>query len=448
MPSSEQSRSSATKPPTYYADVDKAINLLGPPPHWMLYWGNYVVAALLLGLVILAAWIRYPDEIQVDIQLTTSIPPVVAAAHSNNYIVQVLAEEGQTVVEEQTILLLDSEAEWPAIQALSTFLQGIEALDNPIEVQHLNWEENLSVGALRTSYATLINHVQELQFWLSRDQLGLRAQRIEEQLVQNQQVVEQLSLQLATVQQERALAEANFESFSMLLKKEAATQVEVDQAQSRLLQSQRQLDLQQQLLYQQEQSRIQLEQEKLRLAESYSEEINVAWLALKQQTRSLRQGIEQWEDEHVMVAKTNGTITFLQTLVAGQLLEANIPLWSIVPDITEAPGYQAVGYLGSNDLGKISIGNEALIRLPAYPYREYGQLEGTLAELSLAPQQRDGLNNYRIVLELKNGLTTTYGRDDLKFRQQLPGRALITTESRSFLVRIFDRFKHLRSRLE
>ncbi|RME95954.1 MAG: HlyD family efflux transporter periplasmic adaptor subunit, partial [Bacteroidetes bacterium] len=245
--------------------------------------------------------------------------------------------------------------------------------------------------------------------------------------------------------QEYALAQANYLRFDSLFRLGYASQLEVDQAQAQALQAKFRLEQQASRQLENELRRERLKSETLLLTENLSDEVTTQWLGFKREWRKLQYEYQNWKEQYLLYAKTTGQLSLLSELRPGQQVKAGMALWGIIPQ-GRATQWVAVGKVSDMELGKIGVGDTALIRLPAFPYREYGQLRGTVSEIALLADTDEGQPFYRLVLELPRGLVTSYQRT-IDARQSLSGQARIIGDKRSLLARIFDRLRQIKENL-
>ena len=74
------------------------------------------------------------------------------------------------------------------------------------------------------------------------------------------------------------------------------------------------------------------------------------------------------------------------------------------------------------------------IRLDAYPYREFGVLNGIIAQLANIPES-EGF--YRATIHFEQPLVTTHGHA-IPYLPELSGTGRIITRDRRFLQRIYE----------
>jgi hypothetical protein len=94
--------------------------------------------------------------------------------------------------------------------------------------------------------------------------------------------------------------------------------------------------------------------------------------------------------------------------------------------------YYAQVILLQNNFGKLDTGQAVQLRFDAYPYQEFGYIEGKLAYISKVPSDSGFLAN----IALPNGLLTNYNKS-LQYRSGLKSQAEIITQDSRLLQRIY-----------
>jgi hypothetical protein len=131
------------------------------------------------------------------------------------------------------------------------------------------------------------------------------------------------------------------------------------------------------------------------------------------------------------------------TLIALLVLAAFVAAWFFrYPEVVSAnvvmlqdhSSYIVQGAMPASGAWKVKSGQKALIRLTAYPYEEYGLLQGTvqLTRANVAD------TNFQVSIRLDHQLFTTTGKE-IPVQPRLDGTAEIMTEDKSVLQRMFGR---------
>ena len=140
---------------------------------------------------------------------------------------------------------------------------------------------------------------------------------------------------------------------------------------------------------------------------------------------------------YVLESSIVGKLTFINFWRSSQYINTGDLVFYILP--TQHDVYLIRGKASGLNTGKLRVGQKAIVRLSNYPDREFGVLEGLLANISKTPDT----NGFLILeIELPKQLTTSFGID-LAFQQEMFGTAEIVTENLRLLERLlyFDPYK-------
>lgn len=99
---------------------------------------------------------------------------------------------------------------------------------------------------------------------------------------------------------------------------------------------------------------------------------------LSQSQRELRQ-IETDLQKNVVRAPTDGTILKLELRNQGQVVRAGESIAQVAPSSVPLVVKARVA---AQDVGKVAVGQQAQMRVSAYPYPDYGTLKGTVSTIS------------------------------------------------------------------
>lgn len=131
----------------------------------------------------------------------------------------------------------------------------------------------------------------------------------------------------------------------------------------------------------------------------------------------------------------------LLVLVAGSWFIRYPDTVSATATITVAPPatdrVRAIIKVSPSSLGKLSVGQKVLIKMEAFPYREFGVLTGILSHISLSPGPD---NLYWGYVHLPQQLKTTQART-LPRHIGMRGQAEILTKEKRLAERIFFKIK-------
>ena len=208
---------------------------------------------------------------------------------------------------------------------------------------------------------------------------------------------------------------------------------EVEEAHTAYLQIKRQLENQQSIIINNNVRSKQLEVEVIDLKQNRRDGTSTRQLAVQESIQRLQGLIAEWEQDNLIHASISGIVSMPRPLNQREYVQANQALLAIVPqqEAGEVIGKALLPLQGS---GKVAIGQRVNIRLAAYPFQEFGVIQGEVKTKSILPEN----NEILVEIILTDGLNTSYNLP-VEFTQEMQGHAYIITEDRRFLERVMDR---------
>ncbi|ACT96445.1 HlyD family secretion protein [Dyadobacter fermentans] len=150
-----------------------------------------------------------------------------------------------------------------------------------------------------------------------------------------------------------------------------------------------------------------------------------------QSLHALCNSIDRWRQKYILTAPVAGKVSFSMPCHEEQYLIAGQELMTVGPTINS---FQGIVKIPQPNIGKLKEGQTVLIKLDGFPHREYGMVEGKLAQLSNSPGKDDSYWGY---IELPDKLKTRYGHT-LSYRNGLKGQAEIITADRRLAERLLS----------
>ena len=147
---------------------------------------------------------------------------------------------------------------------------------------------------------------------------------------------------------------------------------------------------------------------------------------------SLITSISEWEKNYLLTAPTDGTVAFMQLWEEKQQVEKGETMFVIIPTDALKPIGKAL--LPMDGIGKVKIGQRAIIRLPAFPEQEFGFIEGKVVSISPVP---DSEGRYILEISMPRGLITNYGKE-LPLIKTISGTASIVTKEKTLLSKLLN----------
>ena len=100
--------------------------ILTKVPHWMIRWGNVLFLALIVMLLFMSWFVKYPDIIPSEVLITTQIPPQKEFAKITGKLDVILVADNQKVKNNQALAILENTANYQDVFKLKSVIDTIQ----------------------------------------------------------------------------------------------------------------------------------------------------------------------------------------------------------------------------------------------------------------------------------------------------------------------------------
>ena len=378
--------------------------ILNQVPNWMIRWGNTLLLLLIVMLLFITWFVKYPDVISTQVMVTTSFPPEKIYAKSTGQFEVFLASEEKKVSKNEILAVIENSASYKDVLLLKSIVDtistGRENFSFPIKKL-----PPLLLGDITASFSQFENDYSE---YLLNEKLTPYKT---ESFANRMSVIETKGrLQILVSQRDLNRKELAFKKIDLDRSKNMFAQgvisaKEKEQKEVEYLQSER--------AYKSLEASISQIRESINNSArnlegtSIKETQNDIRLKNKaiQSFLYLKKAIKDWEKQYALTSSINGKVSFLSFWNKNQTVKTGELIFIIIP----SDGNSYIGKIKAPaaNSGKIKKGQKVQIKLLNYPSDEFGELNGTVKSISLIPDEE---GNYLINVELPQDLKTTYGK--------------------------------------
>ncbi len=149
----------------------------------------------------------------------------------------------------------------------------------------------------------------------------------------------------------------------------------------------------------------------------------------QQALNTFRSQVEEWKKKYLLISPIRGKVAFATFIQENQQLQVNQTICFINPENSE---YYAQVIIPQSNFGKVKIGQKVLLKLSAYPFEEFGNINGKIDFISNISTD----TGYIARVILPDGLTTNY-KKQIQFREGLTAQGEIITSDLRLLQRIY-----------
>lgn len=424
------------EPPLSYGDdnngkrpelVSTAVNeVLNHPPGWLLQWGTTLFFSVLLLILAVTWFVKYPDLVSAPLRILPHQLPKSIVTHTEGRLEKLFVSDNQQVEQGQLLAFIESTANPADVLNLDSVMNELIRKENDIEEIYKNpVPVYFNLGELQKSYQTFqetyTRSKAALQSGTFTKKKGTISGEISSLKNLRSSTYEQLSLQEKDLQM--ALEEA--ESQQRLADKGYVSVLEAKNAMRNYLNKKQALEQAKSSLENNSISQNQRRYELLEMDKTI-EEHNIN---LIQTMYSLKSDIEAWKRRYIVWASTAGTVHFPSVLQENQQLKAGEEIMVISPPSQEFTGEM---WVGEYNFGKVKHGQEVIVKFDSYPFQEFGTVRGRISHISDMPKDSATLVN----VTFQEGLVTN-SHKTLPYKYGMKATAEIVTEDMRLIERFF-----------
>lgn len=412
---------------------------------------GWVVASIVVGLTVLlfvSGWlIQYPDTVSGSVTISTNSAPIKLVASSSGRIILNGVKPGNNIQAGKYIAVIQNSARTNDVLKVKELLDSVSVrTDNFLSV-FKRFPKDISLGDIHTKYYTFLNSLQKLAFFKSGNLLVKQQDALLAELSELKNLQKNNLDIKGTRESNMALFRKMAARDSILLEAKASSNIEVENSQVAFLRSKENYqtilgDISSTSL------RIKDDEAKLKqLAVQLSEQDGQLQLDYFTAVDDLKDNIGLWELRYVFKAPITGRLEFLKFWSDNQQIQPGEEVFSIIPNGNRLIGHM---FLPAQGAGKVTVGQEAIIKLDNYPYDEFGVLKGRVTSISHSSNTIRGANQnlietYLVEILIPNKLITNYGAK-LNLQSDFKGSADIISKEKKLIERFFDNLRYASSK--
>jgi len=410
--------------------------ILSYVPNWMIRYGNTLVFLILLLLLTISWFVKYPDVITAEVVVTTKIPPEKIYAKSTGRIESILINNNSQITKNTIIGVIENSGNYKDIFLLKSILDTIyvDKLNFRFPIDELPFlilgDIAMDFALFETSYSEYVlnKKLQPYSSEFSANNLSLAE-------IRNRLVI--LKSQKELNEKELEFNKKDLDRNKILFDKGIIAAQDYERKQLEFIQAKRTLKNMSASISQLNEA-IGTSKNTVKSSEIRKTQDDTRLLKkVIQSFYQLKKSVKDWELRYALKSSIAGKVSYLSFWNENQTVNIGDLVFTIIPSTS-------LGYIGKikapiQNAGKIKVGQKVNIRLAQYPDTEFGMLKGTVENISLFP---DKLGNYLVDVTLDEELITSYNKK-IEFQQEMSGKAEIITEDLRLIERFFYQMKNV-----
>ena len=400
-------------------------------PGSLIHWGLTVIFLIFASIIVGSYFFKFREIITAPLIITTTNPPAPIICKASGRIERWFVSDGYVLDKGENIALIQNSTELEDFQKAEQLVNLVDPDDIRSCLSLVELPEKLVLGELQEAYNQFFRNWESYKNYLKNNFLSQKIDLLRRQMEKQQQQYELSLQQKEMLEKEMEFVKNELKRYEGLLNKGGVSESQLEEAKSRVIQSERSytgflasLKSTEINLISQRRSLLELEEQNIRETRQYESNIS-------DNIRTLKNMFSNWRDRYLLSSPVRGKITLTRYWSENHVVAAGDRLATVVPVDSSIVICRAI--VSSAGIGKIEPGQRVHIKLSGYPYMQHGILAGYVQSISLVPEQE----GYIIEIRLEKGMLSSYS-EQLKLVQEMDGSAEIITKEMRMIYRFIN----------
>ncbi|MEB0260875.1 MULTISPECIES: HlyD family efflux transporter periplasmic adaptor subunit [unclassified Mucilaginibacter] len=395
-------------------------------PAWILRWGITLFFCILVLLLSLSAFIKYPDIVKTKLKISSPniAKPIIPKVTGK--LDKLLVTNNQTITTGQPLAYIESTANHDEVLTLLASLLKLQQASpgGQIDDAFFNKTANNNLGELQGAYQTFIQSYLAYKASIENGFLVKKRTYLLHDIEGLNKQTGQLQAEKLLQQRDADLAKEEYDMHQKLEKQKVETPAELRQQESKYISRKAPLLQTDAALITSNTNLLAKQKEILELDNQVAEERS----KFSQALNSLISQAEDWKNKYVLYASQAGRVIFAGNIQENQVVSPAHEVFYVSNGNEKFFGEMNIP---QDDFGKVKQGQKVLVKLRSYRFEEFGMLNGKIAYIADVPFN-DSIFLSKVVFTSK----TSDMKKPVVLKQGMIADAEIVTEDATVLQRL------------
>ncbi len=422
------------------AETNDAIKLLSNEvqeiisyrPVWILRNGITLFLIIISFLIGATFFISYPDVVHAGAILTSINAPKEVKTKTEGKLIKLYAAEGRYVKQGELLGLMESRASHLEVMFLSQTIDEMQGLMNKGSAEVITrylLEPYQNLGEAQQAYQAFSQYFILFKQYLQNGYYLKKKTMLRSDMVYLQRLHDNLLQQKEMQVEDAGLAKETFDANQSLKTDKVISPLDYRNEKSKYIGKALAIPQISSAIISNESAQHEKEKEILQLENEIAQQKGIFTQALN----TLKTQLDDWKNKYLLIAPIEGKIAFTGFIQENQQIKNNQTICFVNPENTQ---YFVEVNIPQQNFGKVKQGQKVLLKLPSYPYQEFGTITGKLDFISNIPTD----SGYLAKVLLPYGLQTNYKRL-VQYHEGLSANAEIITEDLKLSDRMLNQLR-------
>ncbi len=307
-------------------------------PGSLLRWGLMLLFGIVLSILAVSWFIKYPDVVMAPVTLTTYNSPASLVARSGGIISRVFVKNEEQVKPGQPVALIGNLAEWNDILSLGLFLDSIKVEDSwESFVSRTQIPKNLELGEIQSNYLRFDALSGQFREYLQQSYIPGKIDILNKQIIRQEEYITEQKNQLLLSEEDLRLSVNSYRRDSSLFHRSSysISVNEFERSKQALIQKEIVFSSLKSNIKNNEASILKLKESLFDLGIQHEKELSKFRSDLTEALQMMEVSIGQWKEKYLISSPATGKITFTGFWNVNQVIRAGDLFATVIPDDPE-----------------------------------------------------------------------------------------------------------------
>lgn len=412
--------------PEHGNEIEEIISAKQP---FIARWGTVFFFTLLLIIGFICWIIKYPDLVVTKGVLNSINAPKEIITRADGKLVQLFVKEDQLVQANELLGYMENTADYTQVIALSAKLDSADEYimnGRTDELNTISFTSFNHLGELQNSFQVYMQSLRDFSAYLSNGYYLHRKKMLVEDISFLKASHATLLMQKSLLHEDVLLTDSTFKANESLKNQKVISSFDYRNEKSKLLVKQMALPQIASSIISNESQ----QHEKLKEIAELENQIQKQKSIFTQALNTFKNAVEEWKKKYFLTAPVPGKVSFAAFLQENQQLKAGQSICFINPGNSD---YYIEARIPQYNFGKVHAGQEVLLKFTAFPFQEFGIVNGRINMINTIPTD----SGYLAKIEMPSGLISNYGKK-IQYRTGLSAQVDIITNKKNLLQRFTE----------
>ncbi len=419
-----------------FISIDNPSEIIGDSPGWLVHSGIALIAFVTLLVLAGSYFIRFPEKITSNGLVSSDLPPIELISPVEGYLDSILMSDDFKVEGNDVVFNIRTTTDARDLSLLINWMDDYRAIKDPRKVLNVQFPSNLQLGTIQDDYKELELTFNQFKKILKDNIVFVQMKNLDIEIGNIKALNNSIQRELDLFENELDIIELESKRNRELFGSGTISKVELERSERALLQQKQKQESFNNSILRNVIALDKLELKKLELKQERQNIVKEQQLTMARKIDKILSSAHSWRELSIVKSPISGRINFSRGITINKYVQQGQVLGHVDPNQNNG-NYLSALYPAQN-IGKVELGQRAIIKFDGYPYKEFGVVQSHVIHVAHIPEIINGqVTGYEVRFSLEDEIMTDF-HINIPHRPNMTASIDVITKEKSIFERLFD----------